>query len=306
MNCPGAILVYKNELHSYKDLPLRYSELGNVHRYEASGALNGLFRVRGFTQDDAHILLTESQVGEEVGRILSLYDYVYSVFGLDYSIELSTRPFDNYIGDVAVWDEAEEALKKACLATGHSFKINPGDGAFYGPKLDFKLKDSMNRIWQCGTVQLDMQLPGRFNCTYIAEDGTKKTPVMIHRACFGSLERFIGIMIENYAGVFTTWLAPVQVKIIPVNLDYHKEYCEKLANIFSKEQIRFECDYREEKLGYKIRESQTKKIPYTLVIGDNEVQNNLVTYRKHGTKDQITVSVEEFVSLIKKHVEELN
>lgn len=306
MNCPGAILVYKNELHSYKDLPLRYSELGNVHRYEASGALNGLFRVRGFTQDDAHILLAESQVGEEVGRILSLYDYVYSVFGLDYSIELSTRPFDNYIGDVAVWDEAEEALKKACLATGHSFKINPGDGAFYGPKLDFKLRDSMNRIWQCGTVQLDMQLPGRFNCTYIAEDGTKKTPVMIHRACFGSLERFIGIIIENYAGVFPTWLAPVQVKIIPVNLDYHKEYCEKLANVFSKEQIRFECDYREEKLGYKIRESQTKKIPYTLVIGDNEVQNNLVTYRKHGTKDQITVSVEEFVSLIKKHVEELN
>ncbi len=306
MNCPGAILVYKNDLHSYKDLPLRYSELGNVHRYEASGALNGLFRVRGFTQDDAHILLTESQVGDEVARILSLYDYVYSVFGLDYSIELSTRPEDNYIGDIAVWDEAEEALKKACLATGHSFKINPGDGAFYGPKLDFKLRDSMNRIWQCGTVQLDMQLPGRFNCTYIAEDGTKKTPVMIHRACFGSLERFIGIMIENYAGVFPTWLAPVQVKLIPVNMEYHKEYAEKLVSIFSKEQIRFEIDYREEKLGYKIREAQTKKIPYTLVIGDNEVKNNLVTYRKHGSQEQVTVSVDEFVNIIKKHNLELN
>lgn len=306
MNCPGAILVYKNDLHSYKDLPLRYSELGNVHRYEASGALNGLFRVRGFTQDDAHILLTESQVGDEVARILSLYDYVYSVFGLDYSIELSTRPEDNYIGDIAVWDEAEEALKKACLATGHSFKINPGDGAFYGPKLDFKLRDSMNRIWQCGTVQLDMQLPGRFNCTYIAEDGSKKTPVMIHRACFGSLERFIGIMIENYAGVFPTWLAPVQVKLIPVNMEYHKEYAEKLVSIFSKEQIRFECDYREEKLGYKIREAQTKKIPYTLVIGDNEVKNNLVTYRKHGSQEQVTVSVDEFVAIIKKHNAELN
>ncbi len=306
MNCPGAILVYKNDLHSYKDLPLRYSELGNVHRYEASGALNGLFRVRGFTQDDAHILLTESQVGDEVARILSLYDYVYSVFGLDYSIELSTRPEDNYIGDIAVWDEAEEALKKACLATGHSFKINPGDGAFYGPKLDFKLRDSMNRIWQCGTVQLDMQLPGRFNCTYIAEDGTKKTPVMIHRACFGSLERFIGIMIENYAGVFPTWLAPVQVKLIPVNMEYHKEYAEKLVSIFSKEQIRFEIDYRDEKLGYKIREAQTKKIPYTLVIGDNEVKNNLVTYRKHGSQEQVTVSVDEFVEIIKKHNLELN
>ena len=305
MNCPGAILVYKNDLHSYKDLPLRYSELGNVHRYEASGALNGLFRVRGFTQDDAHILLTESQVGEEVARILSLYDYVYSVFGLDYSIELSTRPEDNFIGDIKVWDEAEEALKKACLATGHSFKINPGDGAFYGPKLDFKLRDSMNRIWQCGTVQLDMQLPGRFNCTYIAEDGTKKTPVMIHRACFGSLERFIGIIIENYAGVFPTWLAPVQVKLIPVNMEYHKEYTEKLVEVFKKNQIRFECDYRDEKLGYKIREAQTHKIPYSLVIGDNEVKNNTVTYREFGHQEQVTVSIDEFIELISNKIKEL-
>ena len=305
MNCPGAILVYKNELHSYKDLPLRYSELGNVHRYEASGALSGLFRVRGFTQDDAHILLREDQVGEEVARILSLYDYVYSVFGLDYSIELSTRPEDNFIGSIEVWDEAEEALKKACLATGHNFKINPGDGAFYGPKLDFKLRDSMNRIWQCGTVQLDMQLPGRFDCTYVAEDGTKKTPVMIHRACFGSLERFIGIIIENYAGAFPTWLAPVQVKIIPVNMNLHKDYCEKLNKVFFEAGIRFEDDYRDEKLGYKIREAQTKKIPYQLVIGDNEVNTNTVTYRCYGKQEQINVPVDEFVAMVKEQIKNL-
>lgn len=305
MNCPGAILVYKNDLHSYKELPLRYSELGNVHRYEASGALNGLFRVRGFTQDDAHIMLREDQVGEEVARILSLYDYVYSIFGLDYSIELSTRPEENYIGEIEVWNEAEDALKKACLATGHSFKINPGDGAFYGPKLDFKLRDSMNRIWQCGTVQLDMQLPGRFNCTYIAEDGSKKTPIMIHRACFGSLERFIGIITENYAGAFPCWLAPVQVKLIPVS-EKHKEYCLKLNQIFYESGIRFENDFRDEKLGYKIREAQTKKIPYTLVLGDKEVESNMVNYRPYGKQEQISISINAFVDMILKHVKEKN
>ena len=234
MNCPGAILVYNNSLHSYKELPLRYAELGNVHRYEASGALNGLFRVRGFTQDDAHTMITEDQIGEEVANIISLYDYVYSVFGLNYSIELSTRPEDNYIGSIEVWDKAEEDLKKACLATGHDFKINPGDGAFYGPKLDFKLRDSMNRIWQCGTVQLDMQLPGRFNCKYIAEDGSKKTPVMIHRACFGSIERFIGIITEHFAGAFPLWLAPKQVTIIPVNNDAHLAYAKEIEEILIK------------------------------------------------------------------------
>lgn len=305
MNCPGAILVYKNDLHSYKDLPLRYAELGNVHRYEASGALNGLFRVRGFTQDDAHILLREDQVGDEVARILAIYDYVYSVFGLDYAIELSTRPEENYIGDIEVWDAAEEALKKACLATGHSFKINPGDGAFYGPKLDFKLRDSMNRIWQCGTVQLDMQLPGRFDCTYITEDGSKKTPVMIHRACFGSLERFIGIIIENYAGAFPTWLAPVQVKLIPVNNTYHLEYVQKLYSKLNDNKIKVEIDDRDEKLGYKIRESQMKKIPYQLVVGDKEVQENVVTYRKYGEDKQVTVSVEDFISLITNEIKNL-
>ncbi|MDE5546182.1 MAG: threonine--tRNA ligase [Anaeroplasmataceae bacterium] len=305
MNCPGAILVYKNDLHSYKELPLRYSELGNVHRYEASGALNGLFRVRGFTQDDAHIMLREDQVGDEVARILSLYDYVYSIFGLDYSIELSTRPEENYIGEIEVWNEAEKALEEACLATGHSFKINPGDGAFYGPKLDFKLRDSMNRIWQCGTVQLDMQLPGRFNCTYIAEDGSKKTPIMIHRACFGSLERFIGIITENYAGAFPTWLAPVQVKLIPV-ADAHKEYCLKLNEAFQRAGIRFENDFRDEKLGYKIREAQTKKIPYTLVIGDKELESNTVNYRPYGKQEQVSVSIDAFIDMILKHVKEKN
>lgn len=305
MNCPGAILVYKNELHSYKDLPLRYSELGNVHRYEASGALNGLFRVRGFTQDDAHILLREDQVKDEVAKILALYDKIYSIFELDYSIELSTRPEDNFIGSIEVWDEAEEALKEACLATGRNFKINPGDGAFYGPKLDFKLRDSMNRIWQCGTVQLDMQLPGRFDCSYIAEDGTKKTPVMIHRACFGSLERFIGIITENYAGAFPTWLTPVQVKLIPVNNSLHLDYVNKIAERFMDEGIRYEIDDREEKLGYKIREAQTKKIPYQLVFGDNEVNNNLITYRKYSQTETMTLSIDEFISMIKKEIKNM-
>ena len=302
MNCPGAILVYKNSLHSYKDLPLRYSELGNVHRYEASGALNGLFRVRGFTQDDAHILLREDQIASEVAQILDLYDYVYSIFGLDYSIELSTRPVDNYIGSIEVWDEAEKALEEACLATGHKFKINPGDGAFYGPKLDFKLRDSMNRIWQCGTVQLDMQLPGRFNCTYVAEDQSKRTPVMIHRACFGSLERFIGIIIENYAGAFPTWLAPVQVKLIPVNNEYHLEFVTELNKKLNGCGIRSEVDSRDEKLGYKIREAQTKKIPYQLVCGDKEVSDGLLTYRRYGSQEQVTVSIDEFISLIKEEI----
>ena len=299
MNCPGAIQVYNNSLHSYKELPLRYAELGNVHRYEASGALNGLFRVRGFTQDDAHILLTEDQVGDEVSRIIALYDEIYQIFGLNYSIELSTRPFDNYIGDIKTWDEAEAALTKACESTGHEFKINPGDGAFYGPKLDFKLRDSMNRIWQCGTVQLDMQLPGRFNCTYVASNGEKKTPVMIHRACFGSLERFIGIITENYGGLFPLWLAPVQMRIVPVNNEFHLVYAEKIKKIFKEEGFQVEVDNRSEKLNYKIREAQTKKTPYTIIVGDNEVNNNLITYRLHGSMESHTISLNEFIEKAK-------
>lgn len=302
MNCPGAILVYSNSLHSYKELPLRYAELGNVHRYEASGALNGLFRVRGFTQDDAHTMITEDQIGEEVANIISLYDYVYSVFGLNYSIELSTRPEDNYIGSIEVWDKAEEDLKKACLATGHDFKINPGDGAFYGPKLDFKLRDSMNRIWQCGTVQLDMQLPGRFNCKYIAEDGSKKTPVMIHRACFGSIERFIGIITEHFAGAFPLWLAPKQVTIIPVNNDAHLAYAKEIEEILTNAGIRVSIDDREEKLNYKIRETQVKKIPYTLVLGDQEKANNSVTYRHHGSNQSFNMPIDDFVNMLKDEI----
>lgn len=302
MNCPGAILVYNNSLHSYKELPLRYAELGNVHRYEASGALNGLFRVRGFTQDDAHTMITEDQIGEEVANIISLYDYVYSVFGLNYSIELSTRPEDNYIGSIEVWDKAEEDLKKACLATGHDFKINPGDGAFYGPKLDFKLRDSMNRIWQCGTVQLDMQLPERFNCKYIAEDGSKKTPVMIHRACFGSIERFIGIITEHFAGAFPLWLAPKQVTIIPVNNDAHLAYARGIEEILTDAGIRVSIDDREEKLNYKIRETQVKKIPYTLVLGDQEKANNSVTYRHHGSNQSFNMPIDDFVNMLKDEI----
>lgn len=296
MNCPGAILVYKNGLHSYKDLPLRYAELGHVHRAEASGALNGLFRVRGFTQDDAHTLLREDQIKEEVGNILKLYDDVYSIFGLDYRIELSTRP-DDFIGEIEVWDQAEKALEEACLATGRQLTINPGDGAFYGPKLDFKLTDSLNRIWQCGTVQLDMQLPGRFDCTYIASDGTKKTPVMIHRACFGSLERFMGILIEHFAGAFPLWLAPVQIKVLPVNNDYHLEYSKEVFDLLASKGIRVELDDREEKLGYRIREAQMKKIPYQLVLGDKERDERTVTFREYGDRKQTTVSLDEFIDM---------
>ena len=304
MNCPGAILVYNNSLHSYKELPLRYSELGHVHRYEASGALSGLFRVRGFTQDDAHILLMESQIGEEVARILELYDYVYSIFGLNYSIELSTRP-ESFIGEIAVWDEAEKALEKACKATGHDFKINPGDGAFYGPKLDFKLTDSLGRIWQCGTVQLDMQLPSRFNCTYIAEDGSKKTPVMIHRACFGSLERFIGILIENYAGVFPLWLAPRQIVIIPVNAEIHGKYAKDIQIKLKEAGFKTEVDDRNEKLGYRMREAQISKIPVVLVVGDNEISSNTVNVRRHGKEGQTSMSINELIDSLNQEVKNM-
>ena len=301
MNCPGAILVYNNSLHSYKELPLRYAELGNVHRYEASGALNGLFRVRGFTQDDAHIMLAESQIGEEIGRILKLYDQIYSIFGLDYSIELSTRP-DNYIGEIEVWNQAEKDLENACLASGHSFKINPGDGAFYGPKLDFKLTDSLSRVWQCGTVQLDMQLPSRFNCVYIAEDGSKKTPVMIHRACFGSLERFIGIILENYGGNFPLWLAPVQFVTIPVNPNVHNDYAQQLTDKLAAVGFRIQNDNRNEKLGYRLREAQIKKVPVQIIVGDNEVNDSVVTFRRHGSKDSETVSVDKFIEMMQNEI----
>ena len=303
MNCPGSILVYNNELHSYKDLPLRLGELGLVHRHEASGALNGLFRVRCFTQDDAHIFCTRDQLKSEIETLLKLYDKIYSVFGLKYSIVLSTKPESDYIGDDAIWEQSEKILADACRATGKDFKINPGDGAFYGPKLDFKLKDCMGRIWQCGTIQLDMNLPERFDCTYINSKGEKERPIMLHRAILGSFERFIGIITENFAGAFPTWCAPLQVKVLPVNDEVHNEYANQVVNTLRKHKIRVELDPASEKLGYRMRNAQIKKIPYTLVIGDKEKENNAVTYRKYGSKDQITVSLDEFIKLIENEIE---
>ncbi len=302
MNCPGSILVYKNQLHSYKDLPIRLAELGLVHRHEASGALNGLFRVRSFTQDDAHTFVREDQIEDEIVSILKLYDEIYNVFGLDYRIELSTRPEEGYIGDINVWNKSEAILAEVCQRSGKEFKINPGDGAFYGPKLDFKLKDSMGRTWQCGTVQLDMNLPSRFECFYIDKDGEKKTPIMIHRACLGSIERFTGMIIENYAGAFPMWLAPVQVILLPVNNEFHLEYTDKLYRLMLERGIRVEKDDANEKLGYRLRNTQVRKIPYTIVIGDNERDNNTVTYRKYGKQEQVTVSVDEFLKLIDEEI----
>ena len=298
MNCPGAILIYKNELHSYKDLPIRMAELGNVHRHEASGALNGLFRVRAFTQDDAHIFCREDQLVDEIRLLLQFYEEMYSVFGLDYYIVLSTRPEKGYIGDINIWNKSEAILEEACKKSGHEFKINPGDGAFYGPKLDFKLKDSMNRIWQCGTIQLDMNLPERFDCFYIDSNGEKKRPIMLHRACLGSIERFMGIIIEHYGGAFPSWLAPVQVNILPVNNNIHLEYAQKLFDEFKNHGFRVTLDDSNDKLGYRLRNSQIKKIPFTIVIGDNEKENGTVTYRKFGSQEQITVKTEEFISLL--------
>ena len=298
MNCPGGMLVYKNSLHSYKDLPLRIGELGQVHRHEASGALNGLFRVRTFTQDDAHIFMREDQIEEEVIRLISFIDRMYSIFNLTYDIELSTRPEEKYIGSIDVWNKSEKALEEACHKAGHSCKINPGDGAFYGPKLDFHIKDSLGRVWQCGTIQLDMNLPERFDLTYIDSDGNKKRPVMLHRVIYGSIERFIGILIEHYAGAFPLWLSPVQINIIPVNNEYHLEYSNKLLEKLTNNNIRAKLDDRNEKLGYKMRESQTKKIPLTLVIGDREVNENMVSYREFGKNDVITCSVEEFIDKV--------
>ena len=298
MNCPGSILVYKNELHSYKDLPIRMAELGLVHRHEASGALNGLFRVRAFTQDDAHIFCREDQLVDEIRLLLQFYEEMYSVFGLDYYIVLSTRPEEGYIGDINVWNKSEAILKEACEKSGHEFKINPGDGAFYGPKLDFKLKDSMGRVWQCGTIQLDMNLPERFDCFYIDSNGEKKRPIMLHRACLGSIERFIGEVIEHFGGAFPAWLAPVQINILPVNNEFHLDYSKELYKKFKDHGFRVNLDDSNEKLGYRLRSSQIRKIPYTIVIGDNEKNNSSVTYRKFGTQEQITVSVDEFMNMV--------
>ena len=304
MNCPGGLLVYKNGLHSYRDFPLRLGELGQVHRHEASGALNGLFRVRTFTQDDAHIFLTEDQLEEEIIRLIAFIDRVYHIFGLSYEIELSTRPEEKYIGSIDVWNKAEEALAKACEHAGKTCKVNPGDGAFYGPKLDFHVKDSLGRVWQCGTIQLDMNLPERFDITYVDKDGSKKRPIMLHRVIFGSIERFIGIITEHFAGHFPTWLAPVQVNIIPVNSEYHLEYAKKVKEALEQIGVRVEIDHRDEKLGYRMRESQLRKIPYNLVLGDQEKDTETVNVRKFGKKEEQKIKLEEFVQKIKEEIDE--
>ncbi len=299
MNCPGGMLVYKNSLHSYKDLPIRCGELGQVHRHEASGALNGLFRVRTFTQDDAHIFMREDQIEEEIIRLISFIDRVYRIFGLTYDIELSTRPEEKFIGTIESWNRSEAILQEACHKAGHDCKINPGDGAFYGPKLDFHIKDSLGRVWQCGTIQLDANLPERFDLTFVDKDGTKQRPVMLHRVIFGSIERFIGILIEHYKGAFPTWLSPVQVNVIPVNNEYHLEYGKEIKKLLEQENIRVELDDRNEKLGYKMRESTMKKIPFSLILGNSEVENQTISYRIHGRDETKTVSKEEFVRYIK-------
>ena len=298
MNCPGSLLVYKNSLHSYKDLPLRMGELGQVHRHEASGALNGLFRVRTFTQDDAHIYMTPDQIEGEIIRLINFIDRVYGSLNLSYEIELSTRPEKKYIGDLAIWEKSEAALAAACKAAGKDYKVNPGDGAFYGPKLDFHVKDSLGRVWQCGTIQLDMNLPERFDITYIDDKGEKVRPVMLHRVIFGSIERFIGILIEHFAGVFPLWLAPVQVKVLPVNNEYHLDYAKEVTELLKDKGFKVELDAREEKLGYRIREGQMEKVPYLLVLGNNERDEKTVTYRKHGEQKQITVPFDDFVAMI--------
>jgi threonyl-tRNA synthetase len=299
MNCPGGMLAYKNGLHSYKDLPMRMGEFGHVHRHEFSGALHGLFRVRSFTQDDAHVFMTKEQIEDEVVRVIELYDKFYSLFGLEYHIELSTKP-EKAIGDDEIWEISEKALANAADRSGKGYKLNPGDGAFYGPKLDFKLKDAIGRIWQCGTIQLDMNLPERFELFYIGEDGEKHRPVMIHRAMYGSIERFMGILIEHYAGAFPTWLAPTQVKILTLNDDvipYSKELLSKLEDI----DVRVELDDRAEKIGYKIREANAKqKIPVQLIIGKQEVENGEVNVRRFGSKDQVTMKLEDFYAMIQE------
>ena len=304
MNCPGGILVYQNEMHSYRDLPLRYAELGLVHRHELSGALHGLFRVRAFTQDDAHVFMLPEQMQSELMKVIELFDRIYSQFGLKYHVELSTKP-DNAMGDDAIWEAATEALRNAIEAKGIDYVINPGDGAFYGPKLDYHIEDSLGRTWQCGTIQLDMNLPERFNVEYIGEDGQKHRTIMIHRACFGSMERFIGILTEHYAGAFPTWMAPVQVKVLPIS-EKHVEYANQLAKQMRQDYVRVEVDDRNEKIGYKIRQAQMEKVPYMLVVGDKEMEDNSVNVRKHGGDELGTVPFDEFFNSIKIEIKERN
>ena len=296
MNCPGGMLVYKSEPHSYRDLPLRVGELGLVHRHELSGALHGLFRVRCFTQDDAHIFMTWDQMKDEIKNVVRLFDEVYSVFGLSYEIELSTMPED-HMGDEKDWEFAQDTLKEAITEMGKSYTVNEGDGAFYGPKLDFHLADSIGRTWQCGTIQLDMQLPERFELEYVGEDGAKHRPVMIHRVVLGSIERFIGVITEHFAGAFPTWLAPVQVKVMTIT-DRSRPWAEEVTRRLEAAGVRVEADLRNEKIGYKIREAQSLKIPYMLVIGDKEAEAGQVAVRTRAGGDKGAMPLDAFTETL--------
>ena len=300
MNCPGGMLVYKSEPHSYRDLPLRVGELGLVHRHELSGALHGLFRVRCFTQDDAHIFMTWDQMKDEIKNVVRLFDEVYSLFGLPYEIELSTMP-DDHMGDEKDWEFAQETLKEAITEMGKSYVINEGDGAFYGPKLDFHLQDSLGRTWQCGTIQLDMQLPERFELEYTGADGEKHRPVMIHRVVFGSIERFIGVITEHFAGAFPVWLSPVQVKVMPIT-DRAADYAKSVAARLDAAKVRVETDLRNEKIGYKIREAQMQKIPYMLVVGDKEAEAGTVSVRTRAGVDLGAMPLDEFMAKIGEEI----
>ena len=302
MNCPGHIIVYKSKPVSYRDLPLRYFEFGRVHRYERSGVLHGIFRVRGFIQDDAHIFCTPEQVKQEVMGVINLTKRIYSQFGFDYSVELSTMPED-HMGDEIIWERATRALKSALESVNLSYTVNEGEGAFYGPKIDFHIKDSLGRMWQCTTIQLDFLMPERFNIVYTTPSGEQQQPVMIHRAIYGSLERFFGILIEHFAGAFPTWLSPIQVAVVPI-ADRHIEYAKGIHNKLQAEKIRIEIDARRETLGYKLRDLQIRKIPYVLIVGDKEIQNRTVSIRtRHGT-NLGSMKLEDFENAILKEIEQ--
>ncbi|MDF2616753.1 MAG: thrS [Sedimentibacter sp.] len=296
MNCPGGILVYKNAKHSYKDFPMRVAEAGRVHRHELSGALHGLMRVRAFTQDDAHLFILPEQIKDEIKGVIKLIDEIYKQFGFSYKLELSTRP-EKFLGEIKDWDMAEASLQAALEELNLDFVINEGDGAFYGPKIDFHLTDCIGRTWQCGTIQLDYQLPQRFEMEYVGADGQKHRPVMIHRTAFGSIERFFGILIEQFAGAFPTWLAPVQVKVLPIS-DKYNEYAEKVKKQLEEKNIRVEVDQRAEKIGYKIREAQMEKVPFMFVVGEKEVENNGVSVRERKQGDMGSMSIDEIADVI--------
>ncbi|MFK4377907.1 threonyl-tRNA synthetase [Bacillus sp. RC218] len=301
MNCPGHMLMFKNKLHSYRELPIRMCEFGQVHRHEFSGALNGLLRVRTFCQDDAHLFVTPEQIEDEIKSVLAQIDYVYKTFGFEYEVELSTRPEDS-MGDDKLWEQAELALENVLQSLNYKYRLNEGDGAFYGPKIDFHIKDALNRSHQCGTVQLDFQMPEKFDLNYIDENNEKRRPVVIHRAVLGSLDRFLAILIEHFGGAFPAWVAPVQVKVIPVSNAVHEQYVNRIADKLAQAGIRVERDIRDEKLGYKIREAQMQKVPYVLVIGDKEMESEAVNVRKYGEEKSEVVELDAFVESMKEEI----